>query len=97
MKRRRVVLGLLAGLLAAGALKGGAPAQAGAGYALVKTNIGAGANGSNGGYTLGSSAGQSSVGTVNAGSYQMGVGFWGGGETLIAVGPNLVYLPLVTK
>jgi hypothetical protein len=100
MRPRLAAFGILACLVAAGVLywKGSAHAEeAGDGYELVSSNIGAGDSGGSGDYEVATSAGQPVVGEVSAGDFTMGLGYWGGGEVVLLAGPYLIYLPLATK
>lgn len=98
--KTRLILLLIALLLIVAASV--AQAQSGGGYELVQSNLTAGGEASGGGYDLAFTLGQADAGVQTGGGYELGGGFWGGGEvatpevtpTPPAGGPAL-YLPLI--
>lgn len=79
-----------------------AQAQSGGGYELVQSSITSGGEASGSGYDLAFTLGQADAGVQTGGGYDLGGGFWGGGEvtepeptpTATPHSPAL-YLPLI--
>ncbi|HLF26356.1 MAG TPA: hypothetical protein VJG32_08470 [Anaerolineae bacterium] len=96
--KRNILMGVVC-LFVAGSLcwTSTARAESQATYQLVKSNVGPGASGSSGVYSVSSSVGQPDAGEVRAGIYTLGGGFWGGGIIVSLAARHTIYLPLVIR